>query len=463
MIQAKCIQKFRDNNNKIYGYRLIDINGQTQDVKSDNLKKAIANKSIHVVNLTLTSDNRLVDTTEKQLQSKELGEKPVKRFTKKQETLMKIAKIIAKNFTYHIDESSIEDDRIQLHRKYMFKTYITLTTAIKREAVQINDISDVFGYKAKETEIPNTYVIYVGSDEIPFETDEIQFVADKDGISKMLNNLEKIIHLFTRVSGCNDLLKLAFFIAYNNESDLPEANLNYSLLEKIANTYNIDINSVMNLIQERIDLILKYKSYIQELREKIIEESKHHNSSKLIDTEEEDKEYIDKLVNAAVCYVAITSQKEEAYVSAYYFHDKSDLDCRFEYKSASDNNTDETSKMEEFMLQVARTIFKSLGVNKEAKELAVLDNSYDDMIDKRYDIAGQYMYFDDEKSMLAITYYGKDYEGVDKPEFWLAIEIEGEDEASSSHEMRAESTSKDDIKNTVAKFIKEVKPHISFS
>lgn len=76
MIQAKCIQKFRDKNNHIYGYRLQDINGKTQDVRPDNLKQAIANKQIHVVNLTLTSDNRLVDTTEHHLQSKSLGSIP---------------------------------------------------------------------------------------------------------------------------------------------------------------------------------------------------------------------------------------------------------------------------------------------------------------------------------------------------------------------------------------------------
>lgn len=77
MIQAKCIQKFRDKQNKIYGYRLQDINGQVQDVTPENLKVAIKNNQIHVVNLTLTADNRLVDTTEKQLQAKILGKAPV--------------------------------------------------------------------------------------------------------------------------------------------------------------------------------------------------------------------------------------------------------------------------------------------------------------------------------------------------------------------------------------------------
>ena len=36
MIQAKCIEKFRDSNGKIFGYRLIDLNGVTQDVEPEN-------------------------------------------------------------------------------------------------------------------------------------------------------------------------------------------------------------------------------------------------------------------------------------------------------------------------------------------------------------------------------------------------------------------------------------------
>lgn len=77
MIQAKCIEKFRDSTGKIYGYRLQDINGQVQDVRPENLKTAIRNKQIHIVNLTLTTDNRLVDSSEKQLQAKVLGKAPV--------------------------------------------------------------------------------------------------------------------------------------------------------------------------------------------------------------------------------------------------------------------------------------------------------------------------------------------------------------------------------------------------
>lgn len=86
MIQAKCVQKFRDKNGKIYGYRLQDLNGQTQDVKPENLKQAISNNQLHVINLKLTSDNRLVDSSEKGLSSSKLGDAPQRPMTQKEMT-----------------------------------------------------------------------------------------------------------------------------------------------------------------------------------------------------------------------------------------------------------------------------------------------------------------------------------------------------------------------------------------
>ena len=62
MIQAICLKKFRNKNNQIIGYRIQDKNGNTLDVKSEYLKQAIKNKQINVINLTLTSDNKLIDT-----------------------------------------------------------------------------------------------------------------------------------------------------------------------------------------------------------------------------------------------------------------------------------------------------------------------------------------------------------------------------------------------------------------
>jgi len=69
MLKVKCIQKFKKNN-KIYGYRLQDAQGNTKDVYAEQLKQAIRNQQITVINLTLTSDNRLMDTTPEQLKAK---------------------------------------------------------------------------------------------------------------------------------------------------------------------------------------------------------------------------------------------------------------------------------------------------------------------------------------------------------------------------------------------------------
>lgn len=61
MIQVKCTYKFKDKNNNIYGYRIQDVNGKTMDVQADKLKQAIRNNQVTVINLILTSDNRLID------------------------------------------------------------------------------------------------------------------------------------------------------------------------------------------------------------------------------------------------------------------------------------------------------------------------------------------------------------------------------------------------------------------
>lgn len=56
-----CIYKHRDNNNNITAYRLIDDYGNVRDVDSEALKQVMIVNKLVVDNLTLTSDNRLVD------------------------------------------------------------------------------------------------------------------------------------------------------------------------------------------------------------------------------------------------------------------------------------------------------------------------------------------------------------------------------------------------------------------
>lgn len=63
MVEAKCINKFMGNDNKsIVEYRLMDANGVTIDIEPKQLKRAIKQQQINVINLKLTSDNKLRST-----------------------------------------------------------------------------------------------------------------------------------------------------------------------------------------------------------------------------------------------------------------------------------------------------------------------------------------------------------------------------------------------------------------
>ena len=61
MIQAKCIEKIRDKNNYIIGYKLIDKDKNEVIVKSERLKDVIRSGQLEVINLKLTYDSRLID------------------------------------------------------------------------------------------------------------------------------------------------------------------------------------------------------------------------------------------------------------------------------------------------------------------------------------------------------------------------------------------------------------------
>lgn len=117
MIQATCILKFRNKNKRIYGYRLQDLNQQTQDVTPEDLKRAIASGQINVVNLALTKDGRLIDKTpEKQLEDKGImpnklvHPKPSKKELLKEE-LEEILREMANKLSKAVVEYELAHDR----------------------------------------------------------------------------------------------------------------------------------------------------------------------------------------------------------------------------------------------------------------------------------------------------------------------------------------------------------------
>lgn len=61
MVKVTMVKKLKDNNGKIYGYIIRDEYGKEAGIYTNNLKEHIRNGVCEVTNMTLTSDNRLID------------------------------------------------------------------------------------------------------------------------------------------------------------------------------------------------------------------------------------------------------------------------------------------------------------------------------------------------------------------------------------------------------------------
>lgn len=65
MMTFICVEKIRNKQGRIIHYILKDEQGKFTKVKTADLKLAIARGAVHVVNLKLTSDGKLIDTNNK--------------------------------------------------------------------------------------------------------------------------------------------------------------------------------------------------------------------------------------------------------------------------------------------------------------------------------------------------------------------------------------------------------------
>ena len=77
MKELLCTSIFRDKSDNITGYRLVDRKGQAKEIKKDALKEMIRSKKVSVINLTLTSNNRLIT------KGFEMSKKDFERMTKR--------------------------------------------------------------------------------------------------------------------------------------------------------------------------------------------------------------------------------------------------------------------------------------------------------------------------------------------------------------------------------------------
>lgn len=145
MTNAKCIQKFRNKNNVIIGYRLMlhDGKNSVMDIEAQKLKNAIKSKKIHVVNLTLTSDNRLVDTKDEIIETEK----------NKKETPNKYA-LLTREIVKKIDRPK----ELKFRDRYSARDVIC---AAKERGIPVKKISEEFSLieLANEVILISPYII----------------------------------------------------------------------------------------------------------------------------------------------------------------------------------------------------------------------------------------------------------------------------------------------------------------
>ena len=61
MVETRCVKKYRDKTNKITSYMLQSEDGVTRELLPYELKYLMLTEQVHVINLKLTSDERIVD------------------------------------------------------------------------------------------------------------------------------------------------------------------------------------------------------------------------------------------------------------------------------------------------------------------------------------------------------------------------------------------------------------------
>ena len=244
MIQAICIRRFRDKSNRIYSYRLVDFNGQTQDVQPKNLKQAIANKQINVVNLILTKDGRLVDTTKKGLKSSApvKEQKKLKPYSEKEcEWLGDVSAIIFKELNcgepgYCGDSDELhefESDELEkIHCNSLAFDYLD---CIKDEYEDLGGDKENF-----ESEWGLVYLTYgnLKTKEVDIYLGSRTYQMEQFKASRIINNKNDL----------NELIKDAKLLYNDYKKRDAEYKKFYIILEKA----NVDEEVLMNKFKEAI-------------------------------------------------------------------------------------------------------------------------------------------------------------------------------------------------------------------
>lgn len=80
MLKLKCLEKIRNNNGRIIGYRLEDAFGTVREIQPKPLKEAIIQGKVEVINLAMSTDGKIIDKITPTKQQKIYVETPIERF-----------------------------------------------------------------------------------------------------------------------------------------------------------------------------------------------------------------------------------------------------------------------------------------------------------------------------------------------------------------------------------------------
>lgn len=245
MVKMICIHKHRDTTGKIYGYRLKYPNGPELDMDAYDLKRNIESGQIEVVNLTLTSDGRLVDRT---IQTNELEMMtPVIDPTIQPQELNKVEhKLAEKNKEVDKQKTSAEKFGLRSYINSMMGKTEVPSKNTKTMSTDPNKYNGLEGLKRYASDFAETHLMGRVTSR-RYEDD-----ADEDGFAVFITNHD------------------CYEFRYKILLDIAESGIVASM--DIKDTPLINYNRIeAELSKENLDIVLKYmvKSILDRRMDKI--------------------------------------------------------------------------------------------------------------------------------------------------------------------------------------------------
>ena len=266
MLVVTCIERFKDKNGVVIGYRLQDEQGNIKDVYPEQLKNVIKQNKISVSNLTLTSDNRLVIASECKNDT-EANSTYTNDFIKNLEVIKRNNKLLDKESLITLIKNALNNN-YAISTVDIFKYFYGCTAKIKNNTAQYSESS--------------YYIVSKSSKEhfilIPDTIDTLKEGCNTgyDGACNMFKKYAKKLSGTIYVVGCTNIscftrmfqdlkakvINLEYFVFNeNNLNKLINMQMFYDCKPKIISDNKILLNQVIK-DKESYDLVVRNRKYL---------------------------------------------------------------------------------------------------------------------------------------------------------------------------------------------------------